>query len=375
MRILFATTPGEGHVRPLLPLARALVARGHEVAFATAASWAPRIEELGFRFFPAGVEHAAVRASVWRDDIRDLPPSDVRSVLFPRLFGSGHAPATLPDLLERAREWRPDAIVYESADLAAPIAAAALGLPAIHHSFGAMVPRRVLERAAETVAPLWREQGLEPDPFAGAFRGLYVDICPPALAGAEPLGPCVRLRPAEPSQGPPPPPAGVETPFVYATMGTIWNEPELFRVLLDALDGLPAVLTTGRATSAPGPIPAGVVVAEFLPQEDVLPHARAVVSHAGSGTMLGALAHGLPLVLVPQGADQFDNAVLCERAGVAVVLMRDAADAAAIRQALERVLAEPSFAEAARRVAAEIASMPAPEEVARTVEEHGAARG
>ena len=92
-----------------------------------------------------------------------------------------------------------DAIVHDSADLAAPIAASVLGLPTVNHSFGAMVPLSVLEYASELVAPLWRTAGLEPEPYAGAFRGLYVDISPPCFAWEEPAGrehpaPSVRSR-------------------------------------------------------------------------------------------------------------------------------------------------------------------------------------
>ena len=140
-----------------------------------------------------------------------------------------------------------------------------------------------------------------------------------------------------------------------------------------ALEGLPALVTTGRGTRVDGRVPDGVAVAEFLPQEDVLPYARAVVSHGGSGTMLGALAHGLPLVFVPQGADQFDNAALCEAAGAAVTVMPEDAGAERIRAALDRVLEETSYAEAARRLAEEIAAMPSAAEVAERVESYVAA--
>jgi UDP:flavonoid glycosyltransferase YjiC (YdhE family) len=367
VRILFSSTPGEGHVRPLLPLARALAERGHEVAFATTADWTPRLAAHGFPVLPAGVDHHRARAFLDVEEVRAVAAEDMRLFLFPRIFGSGHAPAKAPDLLARAREWGPDAIVHESADLAGPLVGAALGLATVNHSFGVMVPPAVSEAAAERVAPLWRAYGLEPDPLAGAFRGLYLDLAPPALRRTAPLGPWSALRPAE-VEAVPGPPVEVETPYVYATMGTVWNEVQLFRVLLDALTGIAAVITTGRSVSIPGRAPAGIVVAEFLPQEEVLPHARAVVSHGGSGTMLGALAHGLPLVLVPQGADQFDNAARCADAGVAIVVERERADAAAIRAALDRVLAEPSYTEAARRVAAEIAAMPSRDEVAAAVE-------
>jgi UDP:flavonoid glycosyltransferase YjiC (YdhE family) len=373
VKILFSSTPGEGHIRPLLPLARALRARGHEVAFATGAIWRERLDEQGFGFLAAGADVITPVGVIDPEEWARVAPADMRLFLFPRIFGMAQAPAKTTQLLEHARSWRPDAIVAETADLAAPIVAAALGVPLVNHSFGAMLPLRVAEAAAEAVAPLWREHGLEPDPYAGTYRGLYVDVAPPALANGKPPAPSVRLRLVERAAAAPPPPDGVERPFVYATMGTVYNEPQAFRMLLDALDGHPALVTTGRGGSVDGAVPKGVRVAEFVPQEEVLPHARAVVSHGGSGTMLGALAHGLPLVLAPQGADQFDNAVLCERAGVALVVLPEEASAARLRAALDRVLEKPSFAEAAERVAAEIAAMPSADEVAQRVETHAAA--
>lgn len=353
-------------MRPLLPLARALRDRGHEVVFATAGSWAPRLREEGFEVAPAGLEHLHARRFLPLEELRALPLLERRRVAFPRIFGAGHAPAKLPDLLEHARALRPDLLLHESGDLAAPIAAAVLDVPAVHHGFGAIIPRALLERAADAVAPLWREHGLEPDPLAGAFRGLYVDVCPPSFAREEPAGPSVRLRPAERRAG--------EPSLVYATMGTVWNQADRVRVLLDALAGLPALVTTGHGVdpAALGAPPDGVRVERFVPQEAVLPSATAAISHGGSGTMLGALAQGVPLVLLPQGADQFDNAELCREAEAALVLPPDA-DAGSIRAALERVLGEPGFRARAESLAAEIAAMPSAGEVAVAVETYAAA--
>jgi UDP:flavonoid glycosyltransferase YjiC (YdhE family) len=112
-----------------------------------------------------------------------------------------------------------------------------------------------------------------------------------------------------------------------------------------------------------------------VPQTHVLPRRAAVVSHAGSGSILGALAHGLSLVLVPQGADQFDNAARCAAAGAgaAVVVRPEEVTADAVRPALRRVLDDPSFAEAARRVELEIEAMPTADEVASRFEAYAAA--
>ena len=153
---------------------------------------------------------------------------------------------------------------------------------------------------------------------------------------------------------------------MYVTLGTVFNRPALLRQLIDGLDGsVSALVTTGRNVDPEslGAWPANVRVERFVPQEQVLPRCAAVVAHAGSGSVRGALAHGLPLVLVPQGADQFDNAARCAAAGAAVVVRPQELTAEAVRLALKRVLEDPSFAEAARRVQAEIRAMPTAEEV------------
>jgi UDP:flavonoid glycosyltransferase YjiC (YdhE family) len=381
VRILVSCIPSEGHFRPLLPLARALADRGHDVAFATAAAWEPRVEEAGYPLLAAGVSQQEARAQLTEAfaEIFALPPESRRPEAFTTIFALTHAPQKLSALLAAARSWRPDAIVYDSADLAAPVVAATLGVPSVNHSFGAMIPLAVLKRAEEGAAPLWRGQGLEPAPYAGAFGGLYVDISPPTFAWEQPLGESVRLRPVPLDAGETPPwLEELEPPLVYVTMGTVHNDPALFPPLLDALDGdVSAVVTVGRGSdpAAFGPMKPRVRIESFVHQGDVLSSCDAVICHGGSGTTLGALAHGVPLVLVPQGADQFDNAARCLAAGVAVVIGPDELSADSVRTALRQVLDDPAFAHAARRVAAEIGEMGTPDEVAAAVEAYVARGG
>jgi UDP:flavonoid glycosyltransferase YjiC (YdhE family) len=375
LRILFTSTPLDGHFRPLLPLAGALSARGHDVAFATHESWHEHIAAAGYPAFAAGTSHAEARLQLepHREEIAALPPLERRPHIYPRLFGRGHAPPKLPGLLRAGREWRPHVLVWESSDLAAPVAAAALGVPAVNHSFGAMVPLAALRRAEEAVLPLWREVGLEPPPYAGAFAGLYVDTCPPSLAWEEPCGEAVLLGPGStPAASPPPWLEELARPLVYVTLGTVFNDPAVLERLLAGLDEVPgALVTTGRDVdpSALGSVPPHVRVERFVPQDDVLSACAAAVVHGGSGSTLAALSHGLPLVLVPQGADQFENAARVEAAGAGVVVQPEELSGETVRAALRRVLGEPSYAEAARRVAAEIAAMPGAAEVAALVEE------
>ena len=382
MRVLFSTTPLDGHFRPLLPLARALRERGHAIAFATAASWHPIVEAEGFEALAAGADHTAARAvrldAGW-DAIQALPALDRRPYVFSYLFAQGHAPLKLPELLDAARAWRAEALVYESGDLAAPVTAASLGLPSVNHGFGTMVSLSILERAAPAVATLWRSAGVEPAPYAGAFEGLYVDVVPPLLAEDRPLGPSfsLRLDGGEPVE-PPPWLEQLPRPLVYATMGTVFNRPASFAPLVDGLAcaGVGALLTVGRNVNPAslGDVSPNVRVEQFVPQAQVLASCAAVVSHGGSGTLLGALAAGLPLVLIPQGADQFENAARCERAGAAVVLAPDGVTGDAVAAAVRLVLSEPAYTEAARAVAAEFAEMGTPAEAAAAVEEHVGAR-
>jgi UDP:flavonoid glycosyltransferase YjiC (YdhE family) len=263
--------------------------------------------------------------------------------------------------------WQPDLVVHESDDLAAPIAAAAAGVSSANHAFGRPIPEQALRRAAEVIAPLWHAAGLEPDAFAGAYRGSYVDICPPSFRADVPQAPTrtCRLRPAEAVGG-----GGArrERPLVYATLGTSFNDLASFRLLLDAFDGVDCdvVMTIGRNLSPDDldPVPRNVTVARYIPQAEILIDCAAAVAHAGSGSVLAALAHGRPLVLLPRGADQFENAAVCSDLGVAETILPAELASARVRDALERVLTDAAYTDAARSVAAEIAAMPSAASVA-----------
>ncbi|HSH81126.1 MAG TPA: nucleotide disphospho-sugar-binding domain-containing protein, partial [Herpetosiphonaceae bacterium] len=109
------------------------------------------------------------------------------------------------------------------------------------------------------------------------------------------------------------------------------------------------------------PQPANVHIARYIPQSSLLPHCSLVVSHGGSGSVIGALAHGLPMVLIPMGADQPLNAARCADLGVARVLDAVTATPEAAREAAAAVLADPAYRRAAERLRDEIAVLPGPE--------------
>jgi MGT family glycosyltransferase len=156
-------------------------------------------------------------------------------------------------------------------------------------------------------------------------------------------------------------------PTVYFTLGTIYNmeSGDLFQRVLAGLRDLPInlIVTVGRDIDPAefGPQPSNIHIERYIPQSVILPHCDAVVSHGGSGSVLGALAHGLPMVLIPMGADQPLNAARCADLGVGQVLDAVAATPETVRAAVALVLAEPSYRQASERLRDEIAGLPAPE--------------
>jgi MGT family glycosyltransferase len=128
-------------------------------------------------------------------------------------------------------------------------------------------------------------------------------------------------------------------------------------------------MTVGETVDpdALGRIPANAEVVRYIPQREILPRASVVVSHGGSGSMLGALAHGVPIVFVPQGADQFENALAAAQAGAGVAVMPDRQTVPILREALQALLLDMSYAERAEAVAEEIAALPSAAQVAESL--------
>ncbi len=142
-------------------------------------------------------------------------------------------------------------------------------------------------------------------------------------------------------------------PLVVVSLSTTFmNQRGLARRILEALSGMPvrALLTAGPALELDGlPIPDNVVLAGFVPHAAVLPQASAVVTHAGLGTIAAALRAGVPLVCIPSGRDQPDNAVRVVEAGAGIRLPQRARPAK-IRAAIERALSDPHLRAGARRM-------------------------
>ena len=369
-RVLFTCRPLAGHYEPLVPLAAAAKEAGHVVAFATGEPYDERARRAGFKAFRVGPSEG------FRDEwaprfpgFERLVGDEQRRFFFTEIFANLELEPRAAGLEAVVDVWAPHLVVHEVAELAAPLVSVARGIPYVDVSYGRLIPRFLLRATGEAAAPHWRARGLDPHPVAGLFEHLYVDTCPPSLQNPEIASlPAVHaLRPAAAEMITAAPPGWLERlggrPIVYVTMGTVWNRDfDLFARVVDALRDEPValVITVGQQNDPDvlGPQPDNVVVRRYIPQAELLPHCHAVVTHGGAGTTLGALAHGLPLLVLPQGADQYANADAIVAAGAGLRLGRDETTVPAIRDSVRSLLDDPDCRRAAERVQAEIRAMP-----------------
>jgi UDP:flavonoid glycosyltransferase YjiC (YdhE family) len=371
MRILVSSSPGVGHLLPMLPVAREARARGHEVVVAAGASLAPIVAGAGLPHEPMGP--TTIREAVATvPELRGLTGRKRAAVTLRAVFCGQIAPAMADGILALSERWKPDVIIHEDIELGSWVVAERLGIPHVTiqatawrpttrgHAFAALEPQR--ERFG--LAP-----GGGPDRLLGQ---VFFTTRPASLRDPNQPLPAVtaELRPIADDLGPggaasedDPFPPKDGRPRVAITLGTVnFDQVALLRAMIDgavAADAQVAV-ALGADPDSLGPVPPSVVVHAYMPMSTLLPAADLVAHHGGSGTMLAALAVGTPQVIVPIAADQPDNADQCHNAGVGRIVALEDADATAIKTAIDAVLRDASYQGRSREVAAEIAAMPGP---------------
>jgi UDP:flavonoid glycosyltransferase YjiC (YdhE family) len=384
MRLLVTTPPMLGHVHPMVPLARALQARGHDVRWAAGVDAQPWIEGAGLSYVPAGLSSAEGRPRLMAayPEIAALPPEQRPDHMFPKMFGGVYAPPMLSDLQGAVRDWQPALVLHDAAELAGAVIAESLGVPHVTKSFGTLVPSHRVTAAAEVVAPLWESVGLSARAYAGSYDHLYLDVYPPGLQPPLPayipfsLGLRQDGYDGEDTGAVELPPG--DAPLVYVTMGTVFNDPGFLRSVVAALAELEVrLLVTVGPSGDPaglGSWPGHVRVERYVQQSAVLGSCAVVVSHGGSGTALAALSRGVPQLLLPQGADQYLNTAAMVRAGVALGPEESGSGSGsgsavgAVAESVLRLLADAAFAKAAHDWATVMAAMPSADEVAERLE-------
>jgi len=410
-RYLFAIIDGGGTVPADTSVIRAMVERGHDVRVLADRVLAPDIETTG-------AEHVA-----W-DRAPQRPNLDPQSVImkdwdtstpfqaFARVRDSamvGPAGLFAADVRAELQRRPADVVVGNFFVFGAQIAAEAAGVPFAFLvsnllSFpGSRTPplgpglklargplgrardgainrvmARLFDKGLDQLNDVRRANGLEPagsvlENFERADRLLlltsrtfeYESFSPP---------PNVRVtgpRLDDPAwSGDWTPPAGDDSLVLVGMSSTYMDHAQALQRVAAALGSLPVrgLVTTGP--SIPVDVidaPANVTVVERAPHSEVLRHASAVVTHAGHGTVIKSLAAGVPVVAIPLGRDQLDNAARVAHHGAGLRL-KPKAGTEAIARAVQRVIDEPAFAANARRLADAIAVETADDRAAEELE-------
>jgi UDP:flavonoid glycosyltransferase YjiC (YdhE family) len=342
-RILFVTWDGGGNVPPVLALAARLTGRGHEVAVLGSASLAERVEAEGLPFTgrpPAQEWDATAQALDVAGAVRasgaDLIVVDY--MLPGALCGAVHAGAPVAALVHTLYA----ANLRDGDLLPMAMAASVEGVNATRTQLGLPAVGRLGDLLDEVDAVL-----------VTSPEGLDLPVPPSRARTVRYVGPVLQV--SGPDAGWRPPGGDGDGPLVVVSLGTTpMDEGPVLQRVLDGLADQPVrvVATVGEHLyPSDFTVPANAVVLDHVRHAAVLPWASAVVTHAGLGTVLAALAHGVPLLCLPLGREQPVNAAAVERVGAGVCLDPQAAPAE-IAAAVDRLLHDPEPRLAAQRLAA-----------------------
>ncbi|MFT3927785.1 MAG: glycosyltransferase [Myxococcales bacterium] len=402
-RFLFALVEGGGNVPPVLGLARRMAARGHHVRVLGDPAILPDARAWGLEFSPfVHAPHQNLR-SLEHDRLRDWTArtsmGQLKRITQEVMFSPAHKYAL--DTLAEVAHFEPDVVVADYCIPGAAMAAEKAGVKCavlVHHPYPLPAPgvppfglglrpgRSLLSRLRDVVLRafttfFFNRLGLAPINAARSALGLErlhvvfeqmtrvprvlvmtsprfdfasqgalpasVRYVGPALDDPAWTEPCKLLENANAS----------ERPLVLVGLGsTFQNQKALTQRVIDALGDLPVrgLVTLGNVFqptefhAAPN-----VEVVRSAPHAALLPHARVAVAHGGHGTVIKALSEGVPVLCLPLGRDQHDNAARVTHAGAGLHL-KATVSTARIRAAVARLLDEPAFRTSARELAQEI---------------------
>jgi MGT family glycosyltransferase len=410
-RFLIATLPADGHLSPLLPLARELTARGHDVFWHTGPKYRAKVEATGAAYLPLidawDIDAGNLDAQFpGRADTHGLArfKFDMREIFIKMV------PDQIADLQRHVANVQPDLLVVEPGCGAAAAAVhARCGLPWVTFGIGALMMKsvdtapfgiglkpmngplaRVRNRVLNALIERTVFRTVEGD-YRAMARAIGLAPNPDGLFAAT-LSPYLYVHPSVPSfeyprsdlpaqvefAGPhlPAAPADMELPswwgamleddrpVVLVTQGTVATDPhELLLPTLEALRDEPVqvvAVTGGPDPELLPPAPANARVARYVPFAALMPHVDAYVTNGGYGGLHFALSHGVPILSVGATEDKPELGARVSWSGVGIGIRAQRAQPAKVRAAVRRLLHEPGFRAHAETIAAEMAAYDGP---------------
>jgi glycosyltransferase len=384
MRVLVTSAPILSHLWDVVPLAWALRSAGHDVRLATLANIAAEARETGLTALPIGPvrDPEALNRFLPDRNSKGRPGNKGHHVEFARLAAvvSGFLARGLLGVLDH---FRPDVVVHEPSDMAGPLIAQYLGIPAVHVSCGPPFPVRWASAREKSAAGLRRHFGMDP---RVAPPTLVIDVCPPSFqAMLTPLAAPHQEMRFVPYNGPGPVPGWLAGPpsgrRVCIAMGTGWGRRSLLlraRIAwaISSLGlGTEIIMPLVPGRTASVPLPPAVRVVDWLPLKLLLASGcDLLVHHGGPGTMLTGLSYGVPqltAILEAHGAaaEHRINSRLLVACGAGLALTGLAKPDEDIAESARLLLTDPGYRRGAQAIAAEMAGQPSPAEVASAIED------
>ncbi|WP_448624049.1 nucleotide disphospho-sugar-binding domain-containing protein [Geodermatophilus sp. URMC 64] len=359
MRVLVVASPLTGHVLPLLPIATALRDAGHEVVVGTTGdglavcAGAVPTDDVApdLRLRPLFLRLMSRHPRLAREEMAGRGGTRVVGLLFAAV-----GERMVDGVVGLAERFSPDLVLHEPLAVAAAEAAARLRVPSVLVDASLFDAEELLAATTASYAPRRGADGFPPPVEV-------LTTAPPSLVG-ERRGRPMRYVPA--GYGRPFPEELArpgDRPRVLVSRSTVADprRDRLMSTVVDAAAGtdLDVVLVRPDRWVGKRQLPPNVQMTDWLPFPTVLPAAAGIVHHGGAGTVLTALAAGVPQLVVRGAGDRRVNADLVAARGAGL-----AADLGDLSPALlERLVTDASLAAAAREVAAEMAAMPHPAEL------------
>lgn len=362
--ILMVSIPAHGHVNPSLAVITELVSRGHRVSYVNDPSFREVVESTGASFVPYPTKLPLTDDPAgWPSDLVAIQEVFLDDTL-----------AMWPVLLEAFEDDRPDVVLYDIGGFAGRALGERLGVPVVQLSpafvgwegfeedLAAMFEpmrngpggpehyRRYADWLVEAGAVQRDVEGFKNRPercVALVPRALQPNVDRVDEQRISFVGPCFGDRA---HQGEWQRPAGAEKVLLVSLGSAFTHQPAFYRACVEAFGDLPGwhtVLQVGKHTDLAelGEVPDTVGVHRWVPQLSVLSQADAFVTHAGMGGSSEGLFHAVPMIAVPQAADQFANADALVGLGVARRLDTEQATAEALRAALLELTGDPAVAQ------------------------------
>lgn len=371
-KAIFFNVPAHGHINPSLPLVAELVRRRHEIIYFTTEAYRQRVAGAGATVqIYDGIEDDYF-------DTRGLDGSIPQKAALALLTTTK---AILPQLIEAVNEAKPDYILYDCMCPWGYFVAQIMGLPAVSSaslmplSSRVMLNWRILRLFLPTLAKGFRA-GNEANRLSKELGRLY-NVKPLTMTNIMNAPGDLIISYSSPAYVPlahtlpdnikfigwtmPENNAGEpfihdsERPLIYVSLGTVINENKSFYELcIAALGGMPydALITTGGRFSPEqfGVLPENITIKSWVPQSQVIQQTDLFITHGGLNSVHDGLYCGVPLLVVPQQAEQTFNAMRVVELGAGLMLQQNALTASALRDSVNQLLSDGRYKAQAQHI-------------------------